>query len=318
MATYLGIDIGGTNIKVGIVSEDGAIRAFATEAAPGAGTPTEAVDLIVRAFGRLTQDGRTAPVLACCAGCAGLVDASKGIVKYSPNLPQWQNVGLAAMLEEALALPSRVENDANAAVYGEYLTGAARGATNAVLITLGTGVGGGIILDGRLFRGSGGGAGEIGHMTIDSSGPLCSCGSRGCFEALVNAESIVTRALALLSCGDDSVLRGTSASRELTARDVGEAAAAGDAVATAAIEETGRVLGAGLANLILALNPDVIVVGGGVAGAGEVLLGPARREMARRAFVRESTLPRVVRAELGARAGVIGSALLARDILSSV
>lgn len=311
MRAYLGIDIGGTNIKAALVSEEGAPVAFLSMPWSG-GAAGDAVDVVSRLTQNLTSANEGHEIVACGVGSAGLVDASAGVVRLSPNLPEWRDVELRRMVAEALGLPTCIENDANAAAYGEYMVGAARGATNTVVLTIGTGIGGGIILNGDLYRG-GGFAGEVGHTTIERDGDPCPCGNAGCLERLANAEAVVRSVRRLLDEGRESVLVVTGATTALTAKEVGEAAAAGDAVATEALEQVGRALGAGLANLVLILDPDVIVIGGGVAAAGEPLLAPARAEMTQRCYGSSVSLPRVVPAELGNTAGVVGAALLARD-----
>jgi glucokinase len=312
---YLGVDIGGTNIKVALVSEEGSVLAF--RSTPWSGGPaSDAVEAISSICQELTAQAPDREVVACGVGSAGLVDTAEGIIQSSPNLPEWRDVQLRRMVSEALGLPTHIENDANAAAYGEFVAGAARGSSNAILLTLGTGIGGGFVFGGELHRGSGF-AGEVGHMTIDLDGEVCLCGNEGCLERLANADAVVRNARRLLEEGRDSALAGASAGGDLTAGKIGEAAAAGDLVALDALADTGRALGAGLANLVLVLAPDVIVIGGGVAEAGEPLLGPAREEMARRCYVSDASLPRVVRAELGNTAGVVGAALLARDEFGS-
>jgi glucokinase len=312
---YLGVDIGGTNIKVALVSEEGSVLAFRSTRWSGAAV-RDAVDAISTLARELIAQARGHTVLGCGVGSAGLVDTVSGLIQSSPNLPEWHDVQLRRMVSEALGLPTHIENDANAAAYGEFVVGAARGSANAILLTLGTGIGGGFVFGGKLYRGSGF-AGEVGHMTIDLDGETCLCGNEGCLERLANADAVVRNARRLLADGRESTLSGARAGDALTADEVGDAAAAGDRVALEALEETGRALGAGLANLVILLAPDVIVIGGGVADAGDPLLGPARREMARRCYVSEASLPRVVRAELGNAAGVVGAALLARDEFSS-
>lgn len=311
MKVYLGIDIGGTNVKAALVSETGAVKAFDSEAWSG-GAASDAVELAARLRVSLVESVEVGDPVACGAGSAGLVDAERGVVRLSPNLPQWHDVQLRRMLEDALKLPTHIENDANAAAYGEFAAGAARGTRNAILLTLGTGIGGGLILDGRLYRGRAF-AGEVGHMTVDLDGESCLCGNAGCLERLANADAIVRAATSGLAEGRESVL--ASRADALTARAIGEAAEAGDALALEAVRQTGRFLGAGLANLVLVLAPDVIVIGGGVAAAGEPLLEAARDELRRRAYVTSAFLPPVVPAELGNTAGVVGAALLAREEL---
>jgi len=293
------------------VSEECGLGAFLSMSWSG-GAAGDAVAVVSRLTQNLTSANEDHEVVACGVGSAGLVDTRTGVVRLSPNLPEWHDVELRRMVAEAIGLPIRIENDANAAAYGEYLAGAARGTTNAVVLTIGTGIGGGLILNGSLYRG-GGFAGEVGHMTIERDGDPCPCGNAGCLERMANAEAVVRGVRRLLDGGRESVLAVTGVAKALTAKEVGRAAAAGDAVATEALEEVGRALGAGLANLVLTLDPDVIVIGGGVAAAGEPLLAPTRAEMAQRCYGSSVSLPRVVPAELGNTAGVVGAALLARD-----
>lgn len=309
----LGIDIGGTNIKAALVSEDGTIAAFALTPWSG-GAACNAVAAALALRDELLRGRPDTRLGVSGAGCAGLVDSVRGVVRVSPNLPSWRDVELARLLTEALGTETVVENDANAAACGEHAVGAARGATDAAVLTLGTGVGAGFILGGRLYRGAHGFAGEVGHATIDLDGLPCVCGGAGCFERMVNAEAIVARARTLAD-REPSQLGAALRAGSLTARDVSDAAARGDAVACRAIEETGRLLGVGLANLAAILDLEVIVVGGGVASAGDRLLAPARAEMAARVAGPAWRLPRVVPAELGEMAGVTGAALLARDRL---
>ncbi len=311
MGSYLGIDIGGTNIKAGLVTEDGSVVASGSRGWSG-GDPEDAVATASDVASELAAPGTAEPV-ACGVGCAGLVLRETGIVVRSPNLPTWHSVPLRKLLEASLGLRVIVENDVNAAAYAEYLLGAARGSTSAVVVALGTGVGGGIVIDGRLYRGGHGFAGELGHSTVDIDGSDCVCGGSGCLEGFANAASIVGRAASAIGAGEETILTALADERPLTAKDVGDAANAGDRVALEAVEAAGRVFGAGLANIVQILDPDVIVVGGGVAAVGEVLLGPARAEMAARACGREGHETRLVTAEMGELAGATGAALLARD-----
>jgi glucokinase len=302
----LGIDIGGTNVRVAVVDDDGHAHGLAGDGWSG-GAPEECVAAAARLARGLTRSGA---VDRAGAGCAGLVDHRRGIVGSSPNLPAWHDVPLAALLSDALGIETFVENDANAAAFGEYAAGAARGATNAVMLTLGTGLGAGFILEGRLYRGSHDLAAEYGHTTIDLNGAPCACGGTGCLEGLVSAGALVARAEALLESGMASSLRPVASS--LTAADVGRAAAEGDELAVLAVAEIGRYLGVGMTNLVRTLDPDVIVLGGGVAGAGDALLKPARNELERRLAGCPAPLPLLTFAELGNAAGVVGAALLAR------
>jgi len=302
----IGIDIGGTNARVAVVDDDGRAHGLADSGWSG-GTPEDCVAVVSSLAETLPKNGA---VTAAGCGCAGLVDHGRGVVTSSPNLPLWRDVPLGDMISRALGVPATVENDANAAAYGEFSAGAARGARNAVMLTIGTGLGAGFIIEGKLYRGSHGLAAEYGHATIDLSGAPCACGGTGCLEGLVSAGALVGRAVRLLDSGRPSNLRD---SREtLTAADVGRAAVDGDGVALEAVAETGRYLGVGLANLVRTLDPDTIVIGGGVAGAGEKLLAPAREELERRLAGCPAPTPRLRLAELGNAAGVVGAALLAR------
>ena len=313
MSTSLGIDIGGTNIKAAVVHADGRVAAFEASGWSG-GAPVDALMTIERLAATVFErSGLTCETCGC--GCAGLIDHRAGIVHRSPNLPQWLDVRLAEELSRHLGVPVALENDANAAAYGEFRAGAARGTTNAVMVTLGTGLGGGIILNGSIYRGSHGFAAELGHTVIDLSGGVrCACGTNGCVEPLVNAASLVSRARTLLEAGERSSL--SSHAGELTARAVGEAAAQGDTMAARVMAEAGRTLGVLLGNIVATLDPDVIVVGGGVAAAGSSLLDAAATELAARTAVYQGVPTRIAVAELGDTAGVVGAALVA-DIAAS-
>ncbi len=308
MSTCLGIDIGGTNIKAAVVHEDGRVAAFEASGWSG-GAPEDAFTTVERLAVSVARASGLS-FEACGCGCAGLVDHEAGIVRRSPNLPEWRDVRLARELGRRLGVPVILENDANAAAYGEYAAGAARGAANAVMVTIGTGIGGGIIIDGSVYRGSHGFAAEIGHTVVDLTGGVrCACGSTGCVEPLVNAAALVSRARSRMDAGEDSVLLGTG--ERLTARAVGEAAAAGDALARSVTADVGRTLGVLFANIVAYLDPDVIVVGGGVAAAGSSLMDVAAAEFAARTAIYQGMSTRLAIAELGDTAGVVGAALLA-------
>lgn len=238
---------------------------------------------------------------ALCVACAGVVDPAAGKVVASPNLPL-RDVPLASLLEAGLGRPVLLENDANAALFAESRLGAARGARNAAMLTLGTGVGGAILLNGEIYRGSHGGAGEIGHMIVDAHGDPCKCGGQGCLEAYVGApgfERIGFRTVGLFERG------------AFTSEHIGRLAQEGSAAAQRSLEALGWWLGVGISNLVSLLDPEVVVVGGGIGSLGELLLEPARR------VVRAHPLPpgrdrvRVEQAQLGGGAGAVGAALLA-------
>ncbi|MBN1884567.1 MAG: ROK family protein [Candidatus Krumholzibacteriota bacterium] len=304
MRTLLGIDIGGTDIKVGVVSAAGEVRARGT-------LPTRADEgpgpAAARVAAWVAESAAGAAIDAAGVGCAGLVDAGSGRLLYSPNMLAWNDTPIAALFGKALSCPVFVENDVNCAAYGEYKEGAGRDASHFFCIALGTGVGGGFVADGALYRGARGMACEIGHTIIDIDGPLCSCGCRGCLEAHVGAGAILDRARRILPGGK---LAGRDA---FSVKDLAGAAAAGDEATRRVFEETGRYLGVGIANVVQLFDPDAIALGGGVMGAGTLILEPARRSFREHAMNEALATARIVPAELGNAAAFIGAALLAAD-----
>jgi glucokinase len=240
----------------------------------------------------------------------GAVDNAKAIVVQAPNLPCLNNFNLKLALENEFGWPVVLENDANAAAIGEMWLGAARGFKNIICITLGTGVGGGIIMDGHLCRGSDGSAGEIGHTAVAPfSGLLCKCGNEGCLEMLASATAIVRMANEKLSEFPRSILH----SGEISARRVYEAGLEGDELALTVFDRVGTYLGVALANLINLLNPEVIVIGGGVANGWKLFEGPMRQQVATRAFKAQQGKVKISPAECGDNAGLLGAARLAFD-----
>jgi glucokinase len=306
MSRILGVDIGGTDIKLGIVDEKGNILESGILETKASDGPEQAVERTAAWLGEHSVGGEG--ISAAGIDCAGLIDGERGYLYYSPNLPGWEKTSLGELFSRALGMPVTVDNDVNCAAWGEYVLGAGRGTKYFVCITLGTGIGGGVIADGRLYRGWQGMAGEVGHQVIDAAGPECVCGSKGCLEILANASSIVSRAREAIAAGASSSLEDSGA---MTAKDVADAAAGGDSVALEALAGTGRVLGTGLANIVHLFNPEVIAVGGGVGGAGELILGPARESM--RSLLMDGILAevRVVPAELGNNAALVGAAMMA-------
>jgi glucokinase len=311
MTLILGVDIGGTDIKLGLLDGEGEIRGSGKIPTRPAEGP-EAAAARVRLWLAESAAGAGA-IAAAGVDCAGLIDGGRGFLHVSPNLSGWENVPLREIFEHALGVPAIVENDANAAAYGEWARGAGRGLGNFVCLTLGTGVGGGVIINGALYRGASGFAGEIGHAVIQADGPLCGCGNRGCLEALIGAGAIVDRAVGMLRAAGES--RGVWGDPP-TVEAISRAAASGDAVAAAAFEETGRWLGIALANVVHILAPEAIAIGGGVAGAGDLILGPARSTVRDCVMDEEmASSVRIVPAGLGNRASFIGVSLLALDRL---
>lgn len=264
----------------------------------------EAIEEVVGAAGR-SRDA----VLGVGIGCPGPLDTRTGRVIETPNLG-WVDVPIRDLVSAAVGLPATLENDANCATYGEWWQGAGRGVGTLVGITLGTGVGGGLVLDGVLHRGASGVAGEVGHMTIRFDGRRCGCGNHGCLEAYASGPSIASRAVEGIEGGAASMLVAMvgGALDRVTATTVSEAARLGDPFAREIVDETARLLGVGVAALVNLLNPGAVVIGGGVTAAGDALFGPLRNEVRRRAFRTAVEACRIVPARYPAEAGVTGAA----------
>ena len=254
------------------------------------------------------------------AGAAGLgipctIDQERGLAISAVNLPI-ANLPIRDLMSERLGIPVVIDNDANAAALAEHRWGAARGAKNAVLLTIGTGIGGGLIIDGQVYRGSTGAGAELGHMVIDADGPECqgNCPNNGCAEAVASGTALGREAQAAAELHPDSALgQLLAAGEEVNGRAATVAAIAGDEVARGVVELIGRRLGAFASGLVNVFEPDVIVFGGGVMAAGELLLGPVREEVARRSLP-PMNQTRIAAAELGAEAGMIGAATMAMDV----
>ncbi len=315
MDYVLGLDIGGTNLVAGCVSEDGSqIHGVLTE-------PTrseEGPDVVLRRLVGMAQASmeHTARLEAdpvfrgVGVGVPGPLDTKTGTVLLTPNLG-WTNMPLRDRLQHGLGLPTELDNDANCATLGEWWRGAARGTRYVVGITVGTGIGGGILLDGQVYHGAGDGAGEIGHMTIDANGRRCKCGNYGCLEAYASGPAIARRALEAIEAGGESTVPEYVGNHmpSVTAETVYLAARDGDELALEVVQETARLLGAGIAGLVNIFNPEAVVVCGGVTQAGDRLFLPLRREVNRRAFKPAAALCRIVPGELPGVAGVYGAAL---------
>jgi glucokinase len=315
----LGIDIGGTNLVVGSVAEDGSsMVAAASEPTHSEAGATDVVDRLVglaeRAIATTRREAPGAEILGVGVGAPGPLDTKRGIVLLTPNLG-WVNMPLRQLIHDRLDLPAALDNDANCAVLGEWWVGAARGARHAIGITIGTGIGGGLIIDGQLYHGASDVAGEIGHTTIDTEGRRCKCGNYGCLEAYASGPNIALRAVEELEAGAESRLRALVGGdlQKITAQTVYQAAADGDELALEVVNDTAKFLGVGIGNLLNVFNPEVVVVCGGVTLAGDHLFEPLRREVARRAFKPAVTACRIVPGELAGTAGVYGAAKVFLD-----
>ena len=314
MRYIVGIDLGGTNIVSGCVAEDGSalhgVRSVATGAEEG---PDAVVDRIIAAARESIAETQAAipdlELIGAGIGAPGPLDTRSGVVLLTPNLG-WVNMPLRQRLQDGLGLRTALDNDANCAVLGEWWRGAARGTRTTVGLTIGTGIGGGIIIDGRLFHGTSDIAGEVGHMTIDANGRRCKCGNYGCIEAYASGPNIALRAVEALESGAESVLPSYVGGdfRRITAQTVYQAAQAGDELALEVVRDTAKFLGAAVASLINIFNPEAIVIVGGVTLAGENLFEPLRREVSRRAFKPAVQVCRIVPGELTGVAGVYGAA----------
>lgn len=309
---WIGVDVGGTKVLAGVVSVSGRVVRTARRTTPGR-----------RVDARMVEDAVTDAVLEVARGhevagvgvaAAGFVDATGERVRFAPHLP-WLDEPVRARFESRWQAPVLLENDATAAAYAEATYGAGRGIDDVLMVTLGTGIGGGVVLGGRLHRGAGGMAGEFGHMRVVSDGIACQCGNTGCWEQYCSGSALVryarerigTRPTVLEErCGGNPAL--------LTGPMVTEAAEAGDLVAREAFAEVGHWLGQGLANLVAAFDPACVVVGGGVSAAGDRLLEPARHVLQRTLVGGgHRTVPPVVAAALGPEAGMVGAAALMRN-----
>ena len=316
MSVTIGIDVGGTKIAAGVVDEAGTVVAR-RQIATAATHPTAVVAGIVKVAQELLA---AAPnVSAVGIGAAGLIDGEKGIVLTAPNIAGWDNVPLRAMVSDRLKLPVIIDNDANVAALGESEYGAGKDYGDQIMLTIGTGVGGGIVIGGEIYRGAHGVGGEIGHMIVDGTGSaVCACGNHGCLEAMASGNSIGRRARERVSePGATAVLElAGQKAVDITGELVGEAARSGDPWARDIIAETGRWLGVGIASLVNIFDPEVVIIAGGAAtGTGDLLLGPARDNAAGLIIGHAwRALPPVVLATLGYDAGLVGAAALARGI----
>lgn len=312
----IGVDAGGTKLLGGVVDEDLAVH-HRVRCLWRGGDRDEVLETIAAA---VEEARAVAPdVEAVGFGIPSLVDTARGASLSSVHLPLG-DVPFRELMAERLGLPVAVDNDATAAVVAEHRHGAARGAADVVLLTLGTGIGGGLVLGGRVYRGSLGAGAELGHMVVDVDGPECfgDCPGRGCLEALVSGSALARDgATAAREAPESALGRALAGGDEITGTLVTEAALAGDGAAREVMEHAGMRLGAGIVSLVNAFNPEVVVVGGGVMAAGELLLRPAREVVAVRALRPSREHVRILPARFGEEAGMLGAAALAFDVAES-
>ena len=300
--------MGGTKIAAGVVTPEGTILEETRHPTPA--SPKRLVESIARAVLEVKEG---VEVGGACLAVAGLILSQENRVVFSPNLHAVEGIPLKDELEPRIGVPLTVENDANAAAWGEFRFGAGSEVDHLVFVTLGTGVGGGVISHGVLLRGAQGSGCELGHVTIQATGPRCACGNRGCLEALASGTAISRRARELASEKPNSVLGRLAAERKILGEDVTRLACEGDELALSVLEEAGRWLGIGLAGFVNIFNPEVVAVGGGVVAAGELILKAAREEVYLRARPPSRDLAEIKEATLGPESGVLGAAALARD-----
>lgn len=313
----LAIDIGGTKIIAALVSNSGRIIAeerFPTLAAEG---PQSVIERLLSSVNYIlslkSMDSSQLDSISIAA--AGAIDSKRGLITSSPNLPGWHDIPLRDMVREKYRVNTFLLNDASAAALGEHRFGVGRGVNNLILLTVGTGIGGGIIINGQLYEGSSGSAGEMGHMTIDVNGPSCTCGNIGCLEMLASGTAIAREARRRIAQGEKTSLLEIVSGKveDITAEKIGIAAQDGDSLTLDVIAEAGTYLGVGMLNLVNIFNPEIIVVGGSVAKLGDLLLEPARQVVRERAFKLSSEAVRIVTAQLGDEVGLLGAAAFAME-----
>ena len=309
------VDLGGSKIAVGIISPEYRIieRGY---------HPTLAGEGVEPVINRLLSAVRQVTAAAGMSlkqlsgisiAAAGAIDSRKRLITLSPNLPGWYDVPLGKIIGERLGVKTWLVNDANAAALAEHKLGAGRGIANLIYISVGTGVGGAIIIDGNLSPGACGRAGEIGHMTIENNGPECACGNTGCLEALASGTAITKEALTRIRNGEESSLTHIAAGNpeNITAKEIETAAREGDSLAAHVIRNAATYLGVGMVNLVNIFDPEMIIVGGGVAKMGDLLLNPARHVVKERALPVSAAAVRIVATKLGDDAGLLGAACFA-------
>jgi len=315
------VDVGGTKITSAVITREGQMLSRTYRLTLAHEGPQKVISHMVDAVERSLR--KAGLELSAIGGvgiaAAAIIDIGRGLVSEAPNLPRWHNIPLRDRLADSLGKPVFLLNDASAAALGEHRTGAGRGLDNLIYITVSTGIGGGLIINGRLYNGADGCAAEIGHMIILVDGPACMCGQHGCFEALASGTAIARMAQQRLAAGGKSHLAELSQGKmeNVTAELVAEAARRNDGLALSVIDEAAGYLGIGLANLINIINPQMIIIGGGVSKMGAMLFRPARKSMKEHAFKLPARTVRVVRPRLGMDAGLIGAAIYTRESLGA-
>jgi glucokinase len=314
MSLTIGIDVGGTKVLGGVVDESGKVLTTARKDTPrqGGSALTQTIADVAK---ELLQQHSVASV---GVSAAGFVSSDRKTMLATPNIADWNGVDLDHQLTALIGLPVIIENDANAAAWGEAKFGAGKNQDHMMMLTVGTGIGGGIVVNGALYRGAFGIAAEFGHMRVVPDGHICGCGARGCFEQYASGNALLRHAREAINASPEVarnlLSRGDGTVAGLTGQAITEAARDGDAVAVAAFNTTGQWLGAGIASLAVLLDPACVVIGGGVIDAGEILLKPTRESLERNMpFAGKHPYPEIIAAQLGNEAGLVGVADLARS-----
>ena len=314
MSLTIGIDVGGTKVLGGVVDEAGKVLTTARKDTPrqGGSALTQTIADVAKEL--LLQHS----VASVGVSAAGFVSSDRKTMLATPNIADWNGVDLDNQLTKLIGLPVVIENDANAAAWGEAKFGAGKNQDHMMMLTVGTGIGGGIVVNGALYRGAFGIAAEFGHMRVVPEGHICGCGARGCFEQYASGNALLRHAREAINASPEVarnlLSRGDGTVAGLTGQAITEAARDGDPVALAAFNTTGQWLGAGIASLAVLLDPACVVIGGGVIDAGEILLKPTRESLQRNMpFAGKHPYPQIIAAQLGNEAGLVGVADLARS-----
>lgn len=306
----IGIDLGGTKLAAGRIVKEKVVEEFLKVKTQGEAGPAGVVRQIIQLTERLINSGQD-KLKGIGVGVPGSVVWETGVVKRVTNLPGWDNYPLKSILQDHFQVPVVIENDANAAAWAEFKYGAGQGSTDILYLTVSTGIGGGIIVNGRLLRGATGTAGEIGHMILNSQGERCNCGNLGCWETLSSGTAIANKARKLISQGLKSLI-SSIAEEDIKAEHVFEAYRRGDEVAKIIVEEALDYLGIGIANLVNIINPDKVIIGGGVTQAGPVIFSAVRKKVQTLGYA-QAALTQILPAKLNNYGGVIGAAALVKE-----
>jgi len=310
--SVLAVDLGGTKIVAAVVTPTGKILPRSSCLTLADKGPAAVIDRLISVAGIAVDRAKlkTANLDGVAIAAAGILDTARGVVTTSPNLPRWRNVHLRDIVAERLNVATCLVNDASAAALGEHRFGVGKGLANLIYLTVSTGIGGGIIVDGKLYEGTDGCAGELGHMIIEATGPKCNCGSYGCLEVLASGTAMAREAVSRIRDGEASVVAQLvdGVLDDVTAKILATAARRGDLLACRIVHQSATYLGIGLANLVNIFNPQIIIVGGGVSRMGGMLLKPAREVVKKRAFRLPAQTVQIIKSRLGHDAGILGAA----------